>query len=45
MRFRARDTLRGGRDLAGSRTGSSTMATGQERKRGGGGLRAVTSDE
>ena len=36
MRFRASDPLRGGRDLAGSRTGSSTTATGQERKRGRG---------
>jgi hypothetical protein len=36
IRFRASDPLRGARDLAGSRTGRSTTATGQERKRGGG---------
>jgi PAS domain-containing protein len=36
MRFRARDPLRGGRDPAGSQPGSSTTATGRERKRGGG---------
>jgi hypothetical protein len=34
MRFRASDRLRGGRDLADSRNGS--LATGQERGRGGG---------
>ena len=36
MRFRASDPLRGGRDFAGSRTGSSTTATGRERNRGAG---------
>jgi hypothetical protein len=44
-KFRASDALRGGRDLAGSRTGSPATATGQKRKRGGGALRAVTSAE
>jgi hypothetical protein len=34
IRFRASDPLRGGSDLAGRRTGSSTTATGQERKQG-----------
>jgi len=32
MRFRASDPLPGGRDLADSRAGSSTTATGQERR-------------
>jgi hypothetical protein len=36
MRLRASDPLRGGGDLAGSRTGSLSTATGQDRKRGGG---------